>query len=177
MRSRAGLRQVFAELSRGIPGPRPITSDRGGEGARIASEAQSPHVTRLSLPSAKSELPGLRGWLREILADPRLSESAVHDIVLAVHEAVVNAMVHGNRLAVDRRVEVRVEFCAHGVEVEVADEGPGFDWAHWFATLQARGVPPDSPNGRGIRVLTCIMDDVAYNSAGNVLRLGKRYDR
>jgi serine/threonine-protein kinase RsbW len=132
---------------------------------------------RLIVPSLKSQLSPLRAQLRELLSRRRLSESAVHDLVLAVHEAVVNAMVHGNRLDPERSVRLRIEFRAREVEVEVADEGGGFDWRGWLVRVQCEGVPPDSPSGRGIRVISCVMDRIAYNASGNVVHLTKRYDR
>jgi serine/threonine-protein kinase RsbW len=126
---------------------------------------------RFSLPSCKDQLGPLRDRLRQLLADAGVSGTAAHDIVLSVHEAVVNGMVHGNRLDPRRTVSVEIQFGPRGVEIEVADEGPGFDWRGRLGRVEREGVPPDAPEGRGMLVMVRTMDHVAYSEPGNRVRL------
>ena len=131
---------------------------------------------RIVAPSCKEQLGPLRERLRKVLLHPRLSAAAVQEIVLAAHEAAVNAMVHGNRLDAARTIRLEVAALEHGIEVCVADEGEGFDWRRWLRHLETDGVAPDSPGGRGILVMVRLMDRVLYNASGNVVHLLKRYD-
>jgi serine/threonine-protein kinase RsbW len=132
---------------------------------------------RINLPSSMDQLSPLREWVRRLLASADLSESAVHDVVLSIHEAAVNAMLHGNRLDPTKTVVVVVELLADCVTVEVRDEGCGFDWRTWLSRLRREGVSPDSLHGRGLFVMSRLTDDLAHNVAGNVVRMTKRYDR
>lgn len=129
---------------------------------------------RLSLPSSTHRLAPLRASLRRLLRERAIPESIVHDIVLATHEAAVNAMVHGNGLDEARHVQVDVEASATQVVVWVQDGGTGFDWQEWLRRGRQHPTPPDALKGRGILVMTAVMDDVAFNDTGNVVRMTRR---
>src|SRR5512135_3136363 len=54
-------------------------------------------------------------------------EESVHYMSVAVRESVVNAIKHGNRQDERKRVLVRFTIRRRSLEVEVRDEGTGFD--------------------------------------------------
>jgi CheY-like chemotaxis protein len=115
---------------------------------------------------------------------------------IALEEAILNAVYHGNlgvsselklsgdgsfeRTAAarrreapycDRRVRVSAELTPAGARFVVADEGPGFD-------VSALPDPTDPanlerPSGRGVLFMRTFMDEVRYNSVGNVVTLVK----
>jgi serine/threonine-protein kinase RsbW len=108
---------------------------------------------------------GAHGW-------PEADVFAVH---LAVEEAIVNAIVHGNKLDPAKKVHVTCEVSADRVLVSIADEGPGFDPA---------GIPDctaddrlEAPGGRGVMLMRSFMTRIEYNPAGNAVVLEKRRDR
>jgi len=94
------------------------------------------------------------------------------DVVLAVHEAVVNAITHGNGSDPRRKVALRFSYAADCLTVHVRDEGRGFDVQQALARLS---VPPnlDEPSGRGMLLSTRLMDEVQFNDTGNEVRLTK----
>jgi len=94
-------------------------------------------------------------------------------VVLATHEAVVNAMLHGNGLDASRHVELCIEISDEWLVVQVEDEGAGFDWREWVPPRRHRPTPPDALKGRGILVMTRAMDSVVFSEAGNVVRMAK----
>jgi serine/threonine-protein kinase RsbW len=105
---------------------------------------------------------GAHGW-------PEADVFAVH---LAVEEAIVNAIVHGNKLDPAKKVHVVCEVSADRVLVSIADEGPGFDPA---------GIPDctaddrlEAPGGRGVMLMRSFMTRIEYNPAGNAVVLEKR---
>jgi len=126
---------------------------------------------RFALPSSQDQLGPLRDQLRQLLSSAGLSAPAAQDVLVAVHEAVVNGMVHGNRLDPRRTVAIEIESHVDGIEIEVADEGPGFDWRGRLARVEQKGVPPDALAGRGMLVMVRTMDHVTYNESGNRVRL------
>lgn len=117
-------------------------------------------------------------------------------IGIALEEALVNAMIHGNlevgselrgvddeayrqllaaRRATpmyrDRRVHVQARMDRDRVEFLIRDEGPGFD-------CQALPDPTDPENllkasGRGVLMMRAFMNEVEYNEAGNAVTLTK----
>ncbi len=90
------------------------------------------------------------------------SEDDCHRISMAVREAAVNAVLHGN--AYDSRKKVRVAFenTGEALVITIADEGPG---------LCEKDVPnPLAPenllkqSGRGIFLIRSFMDDVQFRT-------------
>ena len=92
-------------------------------------------------------------------------------IRLALEEAVVNAIKHGNCLDCNKQVHVVCRSTLAGLWVRVADQGPGFD---------PEAVPDctdpahlEVPHGRGIMLMRNYMSRVEYNAQGNVVELEK----
>jgi serine/threonine-protein kinase RsbW len=91
---------------------------------------------------------------------------------LALEEAVVNAIKHGNRLDKAKQVHVICKSTSAGVWVKVTDEGPGFN---------PEAVPDctdpdriDVPSGRGIMLMRNYMSRVEYIERGNVVVMEKQ---
>ena len=102
-------------------------------------------------------------------------EDAAHYMSVALREAVVNAIKHGNGLDEAKRVAIDFQVHPRALEVRVRDEGGGFD---------PRAVPdPVAPEnllkscGRGIFFMRSFMDEVSYSfpaRGGTVVRMLKR---
>ena len=102
-------------------------------------------------------------------------DESQHYMTVAVRESVVNAIKHGNKQ--DEAKRVYVDFTLHekALEVQVRDEGQGFD---------PQAVPdPLAPEnllkayGRGIFFMRQFMDEVSHSfpaRGGTVVRMLKR---
>ena len=94
---------------------------------------------------------------------------------MAVREAVTNAVVHGNQEDEAKSVEVILNCRDNELEVEVRDQGPGFD-------PQDVPDPTDPANllktsGRGIFLMRTFMDDIEWlptPEGGTAVRMIKR---
>jgi serine/threonine-protein kinase RsbW len=100
------------------------------------------------------------------------SEEEVFGVRLALEEALVNAVKHGNRNDPTKWVWASWHVGTHRVLVEIEDEGGGFD---------PRAVPdPCAPEnlerscGRGLLLMRTYMSWVRYNSRGNRVTMLKR---
>ena len=90
----------------------------------------------------------------------RIPKPAALDIALAVREAFINAVKHGNDMNDTKEVEVDFEGNETRFCVRVRDEGPGFDWDH---TIDPRAQENISrPSGRGIFFMKHFVDRVAF---------------
>jgi serine/threonine-protein kinase RsbW len=88
---------------------------------------------------------------------------------LALEEALVNAIKHGNKLDPKKRVIVEARVSPTKVEIEIEDQGPGFD---------RRSVPdPTSEenlckcSGRGILLIEAYMNSVSWSNGGRRVKL------
>ena len=118
-------------------------------------------ASRLVMDALLEQL-GHHGW-------PPADIFAVH---LAAEEAIVNAIVHGNRLDPAKRVHVSCEVSGELARIRITDEGPGFDPAGVpDCTLEER---LDMPGGRGVMLMRSFMTRIEYNARGNSVLLEKR---
>ena len=95
------------------------------------------------------------------------------EVEIALHEALANAVIHGNRENPERQVYVTCRCSMDGeVLITVRDEGVGFD---------SRVVPnPTEPQsllltrGRGLHLMRALMDEVSFEENGTVVRMRKK---
>jgi serine/threonine-protein kinase RsbW len=85
-------------------------------------------------------------------------EDDLMKIGMAVREAVVNAVVHGNRYSEQKKVHFSVNKNGEGLTVRVADEGEGFDFEHVPDPLAPENLLRSS--GRGIFLIRSFMDEL-----------------
>lgn len=101
--------------------------------------------------------------------------AAPHDVLAirhGLHEAVTNAIRHGNGQDPGKQVRVAVQLQADAIHVEVEDEGLGF-----LVTNVADPTLEENkcrPGGRGLLMMKHFMNEVAYNDRGNCVRMRKQ---
>lgn len=94
------------------------------------------------------------------------------NLFIALDEAFVNAVKHGNKFDAQKLVRIAAEISKNEARFTIEDEGEGFD-------VNAIPDPLDPENlfktsGRGVLFIYNIMDEVAYNERGNRLTMVKR---
>jgi serine/threonine-protein kinase RsbW len=92
-------------------------------------------------------------------------------IRLALEEAVVNAIKHGNQLDASKRVHVICHSLPEKIWIKISDEGCGFDPGAVPDCTDPEHI--DAPNGRGIMLMRNFMSHVEYNACGNVVTMEK----
>jgi len=97
------------------------------------------------------------------------SENARFAIKLALEEAMTNAFRHGNQRDPSKHITVRYQINKERIEVEVIDEGPGFEPDSVPDPTQPEYI--DRPHGRGIMLMRAYLDVVEYSKRGNAVRL------
>jgi len=93
---------------------------------------------------------------------------------LALEEALVNAIKHGNGMDPAKEVHIVCSFDDDRVTIVIEDEGPGFDVAQVPDPTADENL--DKPGGRGIMLMRSFMSRVEYNDSGNRLLLEKIRD-
>jgi serine/threonine-protein kinase RsbW len=139
----------------------------------MAEQSSTPSWRRsLTLPSERGSSRLVTDQLLEQLGQHGWPPDDIFAIHLAAEEALVNAVVHGNRLDPKKTVHVDCEVTPELVRLEVTDEGAGFDPASVpDCTLEER---LEAPSGRGVMLMRSFMTRIAYNAKGNSVVLEKR---
>lgn len=91
---------------------------------------------------------------------------------LAMEEAIVNAVSHGNQYDAAKLVRVRCWLSPEMVRIEVCDEGAGFDPAHVPDPTDAERIR--CPCGRGLMLMRHFMTRVKHTHSGSTVILEKR---
>lgn len=99
----------------------------------------------------------------------------VHDhffILLALREALTNAVLHGNQSNPNLSVECFITVCEDELAMRIRDQGNGFDW-------RTRGLElpePESESGRGLAIIKTCFDQIEFNDSGNEIIFRKTLD-
>jgi serine/threonine-protein kinase RsbW len=138
----------------------------------MADEPATP-AWRISvdLPSERGASRRVTDELLEQLGHHGWSPSDIFAIHLAAEEAIVNAIVHGNRLDPRRTVHVECVVSPETARIEVTDEGEGFDPGAVPDCTQDDRL--DCPSGRGVMLMRSFMTRIEYNAKGNAVLLEK----
>lgn len=100
-------------------------------------------------------------------------EDEISNIAMAVREATVNAVVHGNGYSGSKEVTVLFEATETSLIFRVADQGSGFNAATIPDPLSPENILRGS--GRGVFLMRAFMDSVDFRqlSPGTELTLTK----
>lgn len=126
-----------------------------------------------AIPSRIGYINGVIHYITEHLKEIELCESSqLSNLVIALYEAIVNSMRHGNCNDPAKKVRVRAEIGFNEARFTITDEGEGF-------AIDDIANPTDSKNlykssGRGIYLMKHFMDEVSYNDQGNEVIMVKR---
>lgn len=95
-----------------------------------------------------------------------------HLILLALREALTNAVLHGNQKNPGLRVECLISVCENELAMTISDQGQGFAWRE-----HKRDMPqPDSESGRGLAIIETCFDRIEFNDSGNEITFRKKLD-
>ncbi len=93
-------------------------------------------------------------------------------IKLALEEALINAIKHGNKLDKNKHVKVEALVTSKEAHITIEDEGPGF--------IRERVPDPtleenlEKCSGRGILLIEAYMDSVEWTNHGRRVRMTKK---
>ena len=124
------------------------------------------------LPSSISLMHAVLDYLMKRVEKNGVITSADSNLFIALDEAFVNAVKHGNKFDATKLVRISAEVSSKEARFTVEDEGDGFNLAE---------VPdPTNPenlfktSGRGVLIIHNVMDEVRYNERGNRVEMVKK---
>lgn len=128
--------------------------------------------------SFNSELYSTKKVVKEILKFlqqnlPTITTDELYEVRLIFSELLCNAVIHGNKLDLEKKVFVEVELADVNISATVTDEGNGFN----YMNLLYESDPIESlskDHGRGIFLVSSLTDSLRFNIEGNQIKFHKK---
>ncbi len=133
-----------------------------------------PHTADVTITSDLAEARRIQEQIECALQASAYSEHDIFSIKLALEEALVNAIKHGNQMDPDKRVFVTYRITTTRFEIRITDEGEGFNPDDVpDPTLE---INIERPCGRGLLLMRGFMTEVTYHGKGNSVSMAKVRD-
>jgi serine/threonine-protein kinase RsbW len=125
----------------------------------------------LSIPSETAQGQAVQERIVGILEQMGYSQKDVFGVKLALEEALVNAIKHGNGMDPNKSVQVSCRVSQEEARITITDEGPGFDPEEVPDPTDDENL--EKPGGRGIMLMRAFMSEVEFAQNGNQVLLVK----
>ena len=160
------ITELVAQLGSRLQDPEDDVALLGVE--TLLEKAQRKVIAISSIPS---EVTRVEDAILPVLSNKGYGERYIFATKLALEEAVVNAIKHGNQLDDTKKVTISFSIDDDRAAVSVADEGEGFD---------PKDVPDPTldenliaTSGRGLALIRAYMDEVRFNDRGTEITMIK----
>ena len=117
------------------------------------------------------EIPDARDQMLSFIRASCHNAPQDYNLLVAVQEALANAVVHGCKNDPSQIVHCRVECDDSAIAITVRDPGPGFDLQSLPDPTSTEHVAEE--HGRGIFLLRSLMDEVRFEDGGRQLQMRK----
>lgn len=112
------------------------------------------------------------GWVMRLVGELEYSAGKEFEIEMALREALANAILHGCQADPSKKVECTVTGDRdQGITIVVQDPGSGFDPETLSSPTEDSNL--HSEHGRGILLISTLMDEVKHERNGTVIRMRK----
>lgn len=105
------------------------------------------------------------------LEELRYDDRDIFGVRLAIEEALVNAIKHGNGMDPNKTVRIACRVDQLKIRVEIEDQGTGFQLEEIPDPTADENL--ERPCGRGIMLMRAFMSLIEYNEVGNRVVLEK----
>ncbi len=137
-----------------------------------AAVAEMHENIEFELPSAISLMHIVLEYLLKRVEKLGVINPEQSNLFVALDEAFVNAVKHGNKFDAQKLVRITAEVSKQEAKFTIEDEGEGFDVKNIPDPLDPENLFKTS--GRGVLFIYNIMDEVSYNDRGNRLTMVKK---
>jgi serine/threonine-protein kinase RsbW len=124
---------------------------------------------RIEIPSLSENIRMIESFIDNAKEKYHLNDDIYGNIMIAVTEAVNNAIKHGNQNNSRKNVSLALALEEGVIKFRVEDEGNGFDYEHLPDPTSPENL--EKPGGRGIFLMKHLADEVAFGEKGKVVEL------
>jgi serine/threonine-protein kinase RsbW len=113
-----------------------------------------------TLDSSLESVNKIEQTAEQCAANAGFDEDSVGNIAMAIREAAVNAVLHGNSYDVNKTVKASFETTTDALTIRISDQGAGLDPDTIPDPLAPENILRGS--GRGIFLIRAFMDEVKF---------------
>jgi len=137
-------------------------------------KSDTPRSVSFEIPSDPRQIHVVERKLERFCQQSGFPPNDVENCAIAVTEMINNAIRHGNKGDVNKKVYAHFELNRNEMKITVMDEGCGFDPDNIGDPLHPDNLYKE--NGRGIFIVKTLMDDVSFEimSKGTKVTMRKK---
>lgn len=127
------------------------------------------NTIKVEIPSLAENIRMIESFIDNAKDKFQLEDDIYGNIMIAVTEAVNNAIKHGNKSNKDRNVSLSLILEDHNLRFVIRDEGEGFDYENLPDPTSPENL--SKPGGRGIFLMRHLCDEVNFKQDGSIVEL------
>ena len=124
---------------------------------------------RIEIPSLSENIRMIESFIDNAKEKFSLNDDIYGNIMIAVTEAVNNAIKHGNNKNSGKNVTLALSLEDGLIKFKVEDEGKGFDYHNLPDPTAPENI--EKPGGRGIFLMKHLSDEVDFKENGKIVEL------
>jgi serine/threonine-protein kinase RsbW len=124
---------------------------------------------KIQIPSLVENIRVVESFIDNSKDTFQIEDDIYGNIMVAVTEAVNNAIRHGNKFDKDKNVYLSLYVNPNQLKFEIEDEGTGFDFNNLDDPTSPENL--ENPGGRGIFLIRHLADEVEFSKDGRRLEL------
>jgi serine/threonine-protein kinase RsbW len=153
-------------MQTGMAGSKPRNSSkrnaRAGGGATL----------QFTIPSDDEHMRQAQRQILEELENNRFNSHSTFAVKIALEEALINAIKHGNKRDKSKQVKIEAKITPAVAEITIEDQGPGFDRSTVPDPTEEENL--EKCSGRGILLMEAYMNSVKWTNKGRRVKMVKR---
>jgi serine/threonine-protein kinase RsbW len=123
----------------------------------------------IQIPSLSENIRMIESFIDNAKEKFHLDDDIYGNIMIAVTEAVNNAIKHGNSADSTKNVSLSLSLESSLIKFKIQDEGKGFDFHNLPDPTSPENL--EKPGGRGIFLMKHLSDEVDFKENGRIVEL------
>ena len=123
----------------------------------------------IEVPSLSENIRMIESFIDNAKEKFQLDDDIYGNIMIAITEAVNNAIKHGNGSDSSKNVSLSLSLDESLIKFRVEDEGQGFDYQNLPDPTSPENI--EKPGGRGIFLMKHLSDEVEFKEGGRIVEL------
>lgn len=123
----------------------------------------------LCLSSHPANIAQVESFIEEFRSRHEITDEVYGNMLVAITEAVNNAIIHGNQVDAGKQVSICLQRQRNTITCKVRDEGCGFDFNHVPDPTAPENI--EKEGGRGIFLMKHLSDMVIFSNDGSIVEI------